>query len=105
MGDAKWKKSELVVVAAPGPINPLKAALGLSVIHSMPGAQCFFFFFFLFLFKDVEKKMELKSPKLHTPREVGTCHPPPHKNLGISILRTPTSPNHVAEAGARVSLP
>ena len=33
-------------------------------------------FFFFFLFKDVEKKMELKSPKLHTPREVGTCHPP-----------------------------
>ena len=45
-GDAKWKKIELVVVAAPGPINPLKAALGLSVIHSMPGAQCFFCFFF-----------------------------------------------------------
>ena len=38
--DAKWKKSELVVVAAPGPISPLKAALGLSVIHFMPGAQC-----------------------------------------------------------------
>ena len=36
------EKSELVVVAAPGPINPLKTTLGLSVIHSMPGAQCFF---------------------------------------------------------------
>ena len=34
------EKSELVVVAIPGPINPLKTTLGLSVIHSMPGAQC-----------------------------------------------------------------
>ena len=50
-----------VVVAAPGPINPLKAALGLSVIDSVPGAQCIFF-------KDVEKKVELKGSKLHTPR-------------------------------------
>ena len=33
------EKSELVVVATPGPINPLKTTLGLSVIHSMPGAQ------------------------------------------------------------------
>ena len=38
--DPKWKKSELVAVATPGPINPLKTTLGLSVIHSMPGAQC-----------------------------------------------------------------
>ena len=29
-----------VVGAAPSPINPLKAALGLSVIYSVPGAQC-----------------------------------------------------------------
>ena len=29
-----------VVVAAPSPIDPLKATLGLSVIHSVPGAQC-----------------------------------------------------------------
>ena len=29
-----------VVVAAPSPIGPLKAALSISVIHSMPGAQC-----------------------------------------------------------------
>ena len=34
------EKSELVVVATPGPINPLKTTLGLSVIHSIPGAQC-----------------------------------------------------------------
>ena len=33
-------KNELVVVATPSPINPLKTTLGLSVIHSMPGAQC-----------------------------------------------------------------
>ena len=26
------------------------------------------FFFFFFFFEDVEKKMGLKSPKLHTPR-------------------------------------
>ena len=64
-----------------------------------------FFFCFSFCLRMWRKKMELKSPKLHTPREVGTCHPPPHKNLGISILRTPTSPNHVAEVGARVSSP
>ena len=42
-GDAEWKESGLVVVAVPNPISPLKAALGLSVIHSMPGAQCIFF--------------------------------------------------------------
>ena len=34
------EKSELVVVATPSPISPLKTTLGLSVIHSMPGAQC-----------------------------------------------------------------
>ena len=39
----KMEKRELVVVATPGPINPLKITLWLSVIHSMPGAQCFFF--------------------------------------------------------------
>ena len=55
------EKSELVVVAAPGPINPSKAALGLSVTHSMPGAQCRFFF------EDVEKKVGLRSPKLRAP--------------------------------------
>ena len=58
----------------------------------------------LFFFKDVEKKVRVKSPKLHTPGKVGTC-PPPSKNAGISILETTTSPNHVAEAGARVSSP
>ena len=41
-GGCKMEKSELVVVATPGPINPLKTTLGLSVIHSMPGAQCIF---------------------------------------------------------------
>ena len=59
---------------------------------------------FFFLFKDVEKKVRLKGPKLHTPGRVGTC-PPPSKNAGISMLQTPTSPSHVAEAGARVSSP
>ena len=34
------KKSTSVVVATSSPINPLKTTLGLSVIHSMPGAQC-----------------------------------------------------------------
>ena len=38
--DAKWKKSELVVVATPSPIDPSKTTLGLLVIHCMPGAQC-----------------------------------------------------------------
>ena len=56
-----------------------------------------------FFFEDVEKKVRLKSPKLHTPRKVGTCHLSPSKSAGISILQTPTSPNHVAEVGARVS--
>ena len=35
---------------------------------------------FFCLFKDVEKKVELKSPKLHTPGEVGTCRPPLQKS-------------------------
>ena len=34
------EKSTSVVVARPSPINPLKTTLGLSVIHSIPGAQC-----------------------------------------------------------------
>ena len=37
-------------------------------------------FFFFFLFKDVEKKVGLKSPKLHTPGKVGTCPPPLQKS-------------------------
>ena len=50
------------------PINP-KKTLGLSVIYSMPTGRPVFFLFFvvLFLFKDVEKKMELKSPENFTP--------------------------------------
>ena len=36
----KMEKSALVVVATPSPINPLRTTLGLSVIHSMPDAQC-----------------------------------------------------------------
>ena len=44
------EKRTSVVVAAPSPINPLKTTLGLSVIHSMPGAHCFF------CSKEVEKK-------------------------------------------------
>ena len=59
----------------------------------------------LFLFKDVEKKMELKSPETPHPREPGHCPNPHPQNAGISILPAPTPPNHVAEAGARVSLP
>ena len=47
--------------------------------HPYRLTACFSVFFF-FLFKDVEKKMELKSPKLHTPGEVGTCHPPLQKS-------------------------
>ena len=56
-------------------------------------------------FKDVEKKMELKSPETPHPWETQHMPSPPPKNAGISILQTPTSPNHVAEAGARVSSP
>ena len=54
-----------------------------------------------FWFKNVGKNGA--KEKLHTPGKVGTCHPP-SKNAGISILQTPTSPNHVAEVGTRVSL-
>ena len=58
------EKSELVVVAAPGPINPLKTTLGLSVIHSMPGAQCFL--------PSVEGR---KSPVFPTHRPSHACDP------------------------------
>ena len=37
----------------------------IMVKHERKFLICFFFFFF---FEDVEKKMGLKSPKLHTPR-------------------------------------
>ena len=51
------------------------------------------------------RKNGAKEPQ--TPHPWGSQHmpSPPFKNLGISILRTPTSPNHVAEVGARVSSP
>ena len=49
--------------------------------------------------------MELKSPKTPHPRETQHMPSPPPKNAGTSILQTPTSPNHVAEAGVRVSSP
>ena len=39
-GGCKMEGGVGVAVAAPSPINPLKTALGLSAIHSMPGAQC-----------------------------------------------------------------
>ena len=62
--------------------------------------------FSFFLFKDVEKKMELKSPETPHPREYGAhALTPDPKNAGISILPAPTSPNHVAEAGTQVSSP
>ena len=44
-GGCKMERGAGVVVAAPSPISPLKEALRLSVIHSVPGAQCFLFFF------------------------------------------------------------
>ena len=49
--------------------------------------------------------MELKSPEAPHPTEPGDCPDPHPKNVGILILPAPTSPNHVAEAGARVSSP
>ena len=47
------------------------------------------------------------AKELETPHPQVTQHmpSPPHKNLGISMLPTLTSPSHVAEAGARVSSP
>ena len=55
------------------------------------------------------RKNGAKEPRNSTPLG-NSAHakpppPPPPKNAGISILQTPTSPNHVAEAGARVSSP
>ena len=49
--------------------------------------------------------MELKSPETPHPRETQRMPSPPPKNAGISILPAPTSPNHVAEAGAQVLSP
>ena len=43
--------------------------------------------------------MELKSPETSHPWETQHMPSPPPKNAGILILQTPTSPNHVAEAG------
>ena len=43
--------------------------------------------------------MELKSPETPHPWETQHLPSPPPKNVGISILPAPTSPNHVAEAG------
>ena len=40
VGGCKVEGGAGVVVSAPSPISPLKAALELSVIHSMAGAQC-----------------------------------------------------------------
>ena len=67
---------------------------------------------FFFLFMDVEKKIGLKSPKLHTQGPPGTCQgglreyarPPPKtaKNRGILILRAHVSPHLGAEAWAQV---
>ena len=60
---------------------------------------------------DVEKKMELKSPKLHTQGPPGTCQgglreyarpPKTAKNQGILILRAHVSPHLGAEAWAQV---
>ena len=48
------------------PINP-KKTLGLSVMYSMPTGQPVFLFFF----KDLEKKMDLKSPETPHSREPG----------------------------------
>ena len=58
------------------PINPKKAP-GLSVIYSMPTGRPVFF-----LFKDVEKKMELKSPETPHPREPQHMPRPPTQKCG-----------------------
>ena len=60
-----------------------------------PHLQYSFLINFFFLFKDVEKKMELKSPKLHTPGEVGTCHPPLQKSGNLDT----SSPNLTQPCG------
>ena len=52
-----------------------------------------------FLFKDVEKKIELKSPKTPHPWETQHMPSPPPKNAGISILPAPTSPNQCGWGG------
>ena len=41
------------------------------------------------LFKDVEKKMELKSSETPHPSEPGHCYDPHPQNAGISILPAP----------------
>ena len=51
------------------------------------------------------KKWSERAPNLHTLGNLGTALTPHPKNVGISILPAPTSPNHVAEAGAQVSSP
>ena len=64
-----------------------------------------------FLFMDVEKKIELKSPKTPHPRSPWHCQgglreyarpPKGAKNRGILILRTHVSPHLGAEAWAQV---
>ena len=67
-------------------------------------------FFFFFLFMDVENKIELKSPKLHTQGPPGTARtalgsmpvPKTAKNRGILILQAHVSPDLGAEAWAQV---
>ena len=100
-GRSRWGLGSPDCVASPNHAY-LKKTLGSSVIYSVPTGRPMDFF----LFKDVEKKMELKSPE--TPHPWESWHmpsPSPTKNAGISLLQTPTSPNHVAEAEARVSSP
>ena len=74
----------------------------------------FFFFFFFFLFMDVEKKIELKSPKLHTQGPPGTARaalgsmpvpPTTAKNRGILILRPTSHPTLELRRGPRWSSP
>ena len=63
-----------------GPMQPAPLTSGGLTLEEITcrewGPHLFFFSFFFFCLRMWRKKMELKSPKLHTPREVGTCHPP-----------------------------
>ena len=40
-----------------------------------------------FFFEDVEKKVRLKSPKLHTPRKVGTSSLTSEQGTLMNLLR------------------
>ena len=102
----------------PGPGNPGSwPPIGLPSLNrqgpALEGVTCrecgdtlnlqYSFLIKLAFFEDVEKKMRLKSPKLHTPGKVSTCQTPTQKS-GNPDTSNPNLTQHMAEVGARVSL-